>query len=218
MASLPVYDAQGKEVGKYEIAPTDLAPRISKQLLHDAVVMYQANLRQGTFKTKTRSEVAGTTKKMYRQKGTGNARAGSRRSGVRRGGGHIHAKQPRDFSYRLPRKSLQIATRMALASKLRDDQVTIVDKLAFDAPKTKSMAGILRALKLDSGSLLVATAKHDVNVYKSARNIDCVEVSPAAELNALAVLKPKRLLVTRDALDWLKNQAVSAGNSKAASA
>lgn len=218
MASLPVYDAQGKEVGKYEIAPTDLAPRISKQLLHDAVVMYQANLRQGTFKTKTRSEVAGTTKKMYRQKGTGNARAGSRRSGVRRGGGHIHAKQPRDFSYRLPRKSLQIATRMALASKLRDDQVTIVDKLAFDAPKTKSMAGILKALKLDSGSLLVATAKHDVNVYKSARNIDRVEVSPAAELNALAVLKPKRLLVTRDALDWLKSQAASAGKSKAASA
>ena len=213
MASLPVYDAQGKEVGKYDIAPTDLAPRISKQLLHDAVVMYQANLRQGTFKSKTRSEVAGTTKKMYRQKGTGNARAGSRRSGVRRGGGHIHAKQPRDFSYRLPRKALQTATRMALASKLRDDQVTIVDALAFDAPKTKSMAGILKALKLDGGSLLLATAKHDANVYKSARNIDRVEVSPAAELNALAVLKPKRLLVTRDALDWLKAQASQTGKA-----
>ena len=91
MASLPVYDRHGAEVGTYQVEPTDLAPRISKQLLHDVVVMYQANLRQGTVKTKSRSEVAGTTKKMYRQKGTGNARAGSRRSGLRRGGGHIHA-------------------------------------------------------------------------------------------------------------------------------
>ena len=93
MATLPIYDRSGAEVGKYEIDPAQLAPRISKQLLHDAVVMYQTNLRQGSAKTKTRSEVAGTTKKMYRQKGTGNARAGSRRSGIRRGGGHIHAKR-----------------------------------------------------------------------------------------------------------------------------
>ncbi len=93
MASLPIFDRSGAEVGKYEIDPAQLAPRISKQLLHDAVVMYQTNLRQGSAKTKTRAEVAGTTRKMYRQKGTGNARAGSRRSGIRRGGGHIHAKQ-----------------------------------------------------------------------------------------------------------------------------
>ena len=91
MATFAIYDRTGAEVGKYEIDPAELAPRISKQLLHDAVVMYQTNLRQGTVKTKSRSEVAGTTKKMYRQKGTGNARAGSRRSGIRRGGGHIHA-------------------------------------------------------------------------------------------------------------------------------
>jgi len=97
MVSLPVYDRTGAEVGTYEIDPAELAPRISKQLLHDVVVMYQSNRRQGTAKTKTRSEVAGSTKKMYRQKGTGNARAGSRRSGIRRGGGHIHAKRPRDW-------------------------------------------------------------------------------------------------------------------------
>ncbi len=86
MSSLTVYDRTGKSVGKYEIEPKDLAPRINKQLLHDVVVMYQSNLRQGTVRTKSRAEVAGTTKKMYRQKGTGNARAGSRRSGIRRGG------------------------------------------------------------------------------------------------------------------------------------
>src|ERR1700744_5401371 len=105
MVSLPLYDQKGNEVGKYELDPAELAPRINKQLLHDAVVMYQANQRQGTFASKGRGEVAGSTKKMYRQKGTGNARAGSRRSGVRRGGGHIFAKKPRDFGYRLSGKA-----------------------------------------------------------------------------------------------------------------
>ena len=108
MTTLPVFDRTGAEVGKYEIDPAELAPRISKQLLHDAVVMYQANLRQGSAKTKSRGEVAGTTKKMYRQKGTGNARAGSRRTNIRRGGGHTFAKRPRDFGYRLPRKALRV--------------------------------------------------------------------------------------------------------------
>src|SRR3954468_12530230 len=125
MASLPVFDRTGKEVGKYDVEPTDFAPHINKQLLHDVVVMYQSNLRLGTAKSKTRAEVAGSTKKMYRQKGTGNARAGSRRSGVRRGGGHIFAKSPRDWSYRLPRKAVQLATRMAIASKLKSEQIVV---------------------------------------------------------------------------------------------
>ncbi len=201
MASLPVYDKTGNEVGKYEIEPTDLAPRINKQLLHDVVVMYQANLRQGTFKTKSRAEVAGSTKKMYRQKGTGNARAGGRRSGVRRGGGHIFAKRPRDFSYRLPRKAVQLATRMAVASKIIDNQLVVIDQLSFAAPKTKDMSAILKALKCSGQSLLVATATHDVNVYKSARNIADVTVSPVSGLNALNVLGPRKMLVTRAALD-----------------
>jgi large subunit ribosomal protein L4 len=203
MPSLTVFDKTGKSVGKYAIEPTDLAPRINKQLLHDVVVMYQSNLRQGTAQTKSRSDVAGTTKKMYRQKGTGNARAGSRRSGIRRGGGHIFAKRPRDWTYRLPRKAVQLATRMALAAKIRDDEITVIDELKFDAPKTKDMAAILKALKI-SGSLLVTTAEHDANVYKSARNIDQVSVSPVSGLNALAVLSPKRILITTAALDALK--------------
>ena len=210
MASIPVYDKAGKEVGKYDIEPTDLAPRISKQLLHDVVVMYQSNLRQGTFKTKSRGEVAGSTKKMYRQKGTGNARAGGRRSGVRRGGGHIFAKRPRDFSYRLPRKAVQLATRMAIASKLRDNQLVVIDQLSFAAPKTKDMDAILKALKCKGDSLLVATAAHDENVYRSARNIADVTVAPVEGLNALNVLQPTKLLVTRAALDSLKKRAADA--------
>ena len=209
MATLPIYDRSGTEVGTYEIDPAQLAPRISKQLLHDAVVMYQNNLRQGSVKTKTRSEVAGTTKKMYRQKGTGNARAGSRRSGIRRGGGHIHARQPRDWSYRLPKKALRIATRMAMASRIADDEVMLIDSLAFGQPKTREMAAILKALKLSDTSLLVAVPGYDLNVYKSIRNLAGVLVLPVTELNALNVLTPKRLLMTTSALDAFREKTTT---------
>jgi len=207
MASLPIYDRSGAEVGKYEVDPAELAPRISKQLMHDVVVMYQANLRLGTVKTKGRSEVAGTTKKMYRQKGTGNARAGSRTSGIRRGGGDIHPRVPRDWSYRLTKKAIRLATRMAVASKITENQVMLIDKLSFTQPKTKEMAGILKALKLGGESLLVAVDGYDVNVYKSICNIENVSVLPVAELNALSVLRPRRLLMTTAALDAFRSKA-----------
>jgi large subunit ribosomal protein L4 len=207
MATLTVYDRTGKEVGQYEIDAQDLAPRINKQLLHDAVVMYQANLRQGSHRSRSRSEVAGSTKKMYRQKGTGNARAGSKRSGVRRGGGHIFAKRPRDYSYRLPRKATQLATRMALASKIRDHEMVVIDELNFAAPATREMAGVLKALGLAGRRTLIATESLDANVYKSARNIQQVSVSPVSDLNALTVLAPDRILVTRQALDQIKQRA-----------
>ncbi|MBL9092470.1 MAG: 50S ribosomal protein L4 [Planctomycetaceae bacterium] len=209
MASLPIYNRTGQQVGSYEIDPAAIAPKINKQLLHDVVVMYQSNQRVGTAKSKTRAEVAGSTKKMYRQKGTGNARAGSRRSPVRRGGGHTFAKRPRDWYFRLPRKAVQLATRMALASKIMSEQVVVVDELKFAAPKTKEMNAILKALKIDGGSLLVATAGYDKTVYMSARNIDRVSVSPVANLNALDILTPKKLLVTKDALDAIKQRSTA---------
>ncbi len=208
MPKLTIYDRKGKKVGTYNVEPTDFAPRINKQLLHDAVVMYQANLRQGSHQTKSRGMVAGSTKKMYRQKGTGNARAGSKRSGIRRGGGHIHRIHNRDYSYRLPRKALQQATRMALAAKVRDDELMVIDDLVFSEPRTQDMAAILRHLDCPRGqSLLVTTAKYDANVYRSARNIDGVSIAPAAEINALGVLSSRRLLVTKAALDTLLESA-----------
>src|SRR5688572_2308734 len=209
MVSLPIYNKSGAEVGKYEIDPDALAPKISQQLLHDVVVMYQANVRQGTHHTKDRSEVAGTTKKMYRQKGTGNARAGSRRAPQRRGGYHVFALRPRDYGYRLPRKAVQAATRMAIARKLQSQDVVVIDELAFSEPKTKDMAAILKALNLGGESTLVTTAALDQNVYKSARNIDRVTVSPVEGLNALAVLKPRKMLVTKAALDAIKERTVA---------
>ena len=209
MASLPIYNRTGQQVGSYDIDPAVIAPNINKQLLHDVVVMYQTNKRVGTAKTKSRAEVAGSTKKMYRQKGTGNARAGGRRSPVRRGGGHAFAKRPRDWYFRLPKKAVQLATRMALASKIISEQIVVIDELKFAAPKTKEMNGILKALKIDGMSLLLATAGYDKTVYLSARNIDRVSVSPVADLNALEILTPKRLLVTREALDAIKERSTA---------
>jgi len=204
--NLAVYDASGKQVGTYEIDPAELAPRINKQLLHDAVVMYQANRRQGSFRTKSRGEVAGTTKKMYRQKGTGNARAGSKRSGVRRGGGHIFAKRPRDFGWRMPRKALQSATRMALASRLADEEVVLVDGLSFEEPKTSVMANALQSLGVAGKTVLVSAEKHDGNLWKSARNIAGVSVSPVAELNALSILQPRAIVMTTAAIDAFRGE------------
>lgn len=197
---LPIYDKSGKQVGSYPIDTKDVAAKIVPQLLHDAVVMYQANLRQGSAKSKRRDEVAGAKKKMYRQKGTGNARAGHRRSGVRRGGGHIFAKHPQDYSYRLPRKALQAALRMAIASKINGSSVTVIDALSIEKPKTKEMAAVLQALKINT-TVLVAVESYNVNLYKSFRNIEGVRILPLSDLNAFEVLRPKKVLMTKEALD-----------------
>ena len=209
MASLPVYDRSGKEVGTYEIEPAEIAARINKQLLHDVVVMYQANKRQGTARTKSRAEVVGSTDKMYRQKGTGRARAGSRKSPIRRGGGHTFAKRPRDYSYRLPKKALRAATRMAIASRIRDREIVVIDDLSFDEPRTRDMVQVIAVLGLAGSATLITTEKYDANVYKSARNIERVSVSPVADLNALLVLSPRRMLVTKAALDAIKSRATA---------
>ncbi len=205
MVSLTVYSMTGGEVGTYEIDTEQIAGRVNKQLMHDAVVMYQANLRQGSHNTRTRSEVSGHKKKMYRQKGTGNARAGHKRTCIRRGGGVAKTVKPRDYSYRMNKKAIKLATRMAIRSKIDDGEVVVIDTLTFDGPKTKAMAAVLKALGLDGVTTLVATADLDISTYKSGRNIEGVAVQPVRELNALSVLKPKRMLVTRAALDKIKD-------------
>jgi large subunit ribosomal protein L4 len=206
MISVPVVDMAGKQVGKYEFDAADLADRISKQLLHEVVVMYEANKRQGTFKTKTRGEVAGSKKKLFKQKGTGNARAGTKRSPTRVGGGHAFAKVPRDFGYRLPKKAVRIATKMALLSKFQDGEAIVVDSLSIAEPQTKAVAALLKALGVKKQSCLLATKDHDPVVWKSARNIEQLWVSPSKELNAYDLLHQKRLIVTKDALDALRGK------------
>lgn len=210
MVTLPVYDSKGSEVGKIDVDPDAIAPKVNKQLLHDAVVMYMANLRQGTKRTRARGEVAGTTKKLYRQKGTGNARMGSKRSPQRRGGGHAMQLRPRSFYYRLPKKAIRVATKMAIASKIADGEIVVLDSLEMAEPKTGSLVSTLKALGLEGMTATVATGDYQKNVYLSSRNIPGVSVTRAADLNALVVLKPKRLVVTKDALEWIQSQAKSA--------
>jgi len=218
MATLSVYNAAGSEVGKYEIDTDQIADRVSKQLLHDVVVMYQANLRQGSHNTRTRGQVAGSTKKLYRQKGTGNARAGSKRTNVRRGGGVARTVKPRDYSYRLPKKAVKLATRMAIRSKIDDGEVVVLDELSFDSPKTSQMAQTLKSLGLEGVTTLVATSEQDVATYKSGRNIAGVSVSAVRDLNALAVLAPKRMVITKDALDKIKDGSFAGQPVSSASA
>src|SRR6478752_7557002 len=146
--TVPVLNRSGQSVGSVSIDPADFGGKISKQLLHEAVLMYRANQRAGTLSTLRRGEVAGSTKKLFRQKGTGNARAGTKRTNKRRGGGTAKGPKPRDYSYALPKQALKAATRMAVLSKIRDNAAVVVDDFGLAAIKTKDMAGILKALNL----------------------------------------------------------------------
>ena len=203
---LPVVNVKGESVGNVEIDPRDFGGKINPRLMHEAVVMYLANQRSGTHKTKTRAEVAGSTKKLFKQKGTGNARVGNKRTNKRRGGGTAKGPRPRDYSYYMPRKAIRSATRMAILSKLIDKEAIIVDSLSFAAPKTSEMVGILKAVKIGK-SVLLTTAAHDANVYKSGRNIAGVEVLAAGDLNTYMVLRQRTLLLTKDAFELLRSKA-----------
>jgi large subunit ribosomal protein L4 len=186
-------------VDKVSIDETVLGGAVRYALLKQAVVRHQANQRVGTVKTKSRGMVAGSSKKLYRQKGTGNARMGNRRTGVRVGGGMIFGKVPRDFSQRMPRKQRRAARDSAVLAKLRKNNVVVVDALAFDKPKTKNFAGVLKNLKIDR-SCLVAISQYDENIYKSVRNVPKVAVLPVADLNAGDICTHQRMLFTKDAL------------------
>ena len=160
--------------------------------------MYHANKRVGTAATKSRGMVKGTTKKMYRQKGTGNARAGSIRTVIRRGGGVAFAKVNRDFSKNMPKKQRRLAMRSAILAKLLSKSLVIVDQLEFAQPKTKDFAKLLGNLKIDR-SCLVATPQKDDNLYKSARNVPKVDVILVSDLNAGDICNKQKMLFTKDA-------------------
>jgi large subunit ribosomal protein L4 len=205
---LNVVNGQGQNVGTVEVDSAEFGGRINKQLLHEVVVMYLANQRAGTHSTLRRGEVAGSTKKLFRQKGTGNARVGTKRTNKRRGGGTAKGPKPRDYEYHLPKKAVRAATRMAILSRLQDQEAIIIDGLKFAEIKTKQMADVLKNLMLDKTTCLVGIAPAEVDgnktVYMSARNLRGVAVSPTTAFNAYEVLRPKRLLLTRAALEELR--------------
>lgn len=206
MVSIPIVDKTGKTVGQYEVDTNEIADRISQQLLHDAVVMYQANQRQGSVKTKGRSDVAGSKKKMYRQKGTGNARAGHRRSNIRVGGGRSFAIDNPNWGYRMNKKALKMATRMALASKINDGEIVILDDFSVEAPKTREFTSVLKNVGLEGVTTFFAIPGYDINIYKSVRNVTGASVKPVLEMNALDILRPKSMLITRAALDAFRGK------------
>jgi large subunit ribosomal protein L4 len=147
MLTVPIYNPAGEKVGEESIDPADFGGEVNKQLLHDVVLMHLANRRVGTVNTRGRADVAGSGKKLFRQKGTGNARAGSKRTNKRKGGGVAFARRNRDYRYALPKKAVRAAIRMALLSKFQDGQAIVIDGLAQQAPKTKAFAQALRSIR-----------------------------------------------------------------------
>ena len=206
MINVPVVNMAGESVGTYEFDPAELAKGINKQMLHDVCVMYAVTQGVGTVRTKARGEVAGSTKKLFKQKGTGNARAGTKRSPTRRHGGHAFAKRPKDWSYRMPRKMLQAATRMALLSKFQDGEAVVLSELKLPEQKTKVVAGVLKALGVSEQTCLLAIKEHDPVVWKCSRNIESLWVSPGSNLNAYDLLHQKRLVITREAMDEIRSR------------
>lgn len=215
MIDLAVFNTSGQQVDTLKVDEAVLGGCVRYALLKQAIVMYHANKRVGTATTKSRGVVAGSTKKVYRQKGTGNARMGTRRAGGKRvGGGTTFAKKPRDFSQTMPKQQRKLARDSAVLAKLRSQSVLVVDGLALDKPKTKDFAGVLKNLKIDS-SCLVATREYDENVYRSARNIRKVDVLPVADLNAAVIVNHKQMLFTKDAIVSFLDRSTAGGEQKA---
>jgi large subunit ribosomal protein L4 len=205
--TLNVYNVEGQAVGTVQFDPGELGGKVNKQLLHEVVLMYLANQRAGTHSTLRRGEVAGSTKKLFRQKGTGNARVGTKRTNKRRGGGTAKGPKPRDYEYHLPLKAVRAATRMAILSKLQDQEAIIVDELKLPEIKTKRVAEIFDTLGLTGHTALLGLGASEIDakktVYLSARNMKGVEIHPASQFNAYAILRPKRLVLTKAAVNEL---------------
>jgi large subunit ribosomal protein L4 len=196
---VPVYSLSGEVVKHIEISDRVFAVPFNQAVVHQAVIRQRANARQGTASTKTRSQVTGSGRKLFRQKHTGLARAGSRRSPLRRGGGIVFGPKPRSYRQEMPKKMRQLALRCALSAKARDEELMVLEELKFDQPQTKQMAGILAALGVDSSALIV-TSEPEENVVKSSRNLAGIKTIPANILNVVDILSYKMLLMTEAAV------------------
>jgi large subunit ribosomal protein L4 len=197
---VPVYNIGGEIVKNIEINDSVFAVPFNDAIVHQAMIRQRADMRQGTHDTKTRGEVAGSRKKMFAQKHTGEARAGDKRSPTRRHGGVAFGPHPRDYTKEMPKKMRQLALRCLLSNKASEEGgLKVLDQLAFEAPKTKDMVKLLDSLKLSSTTLVV-TASAEPNVVKSARNIPGVKTLPANILNVLDLLSFDTLVMTEDAV------------------
>ena len=196
---VPVYNLTGEEVRQIEISDNVFGVPFNEAVVHQVMVGLQANARQGTASAKSRGEVAGSTRKLYRQKGTGNARAGSKKSPTRRGGGVTFGPKPRDYRQAIPKKLRRLALKCILSSKAGEGDLKIIDAFDFTEPKTKKMIETLATLGIESSALIV-TQKPEEYVIKSSRNIPEVITTPASVLNILDILSHKTLLMTEAAV------------------
>lgn len=205
MLQVPVYNMNGEKVRDLQIDEATFGSQVNVDLVKQAVVTYHANKRQGSAKTKSRGEVAGHRTKMYRQKGTGNARHGTRQAPILRGGGHTFAKQPRDFTKTFPKKMRRAALRSAILAKLLGNDLCVVEGLKVEGPKTKTMVGLLKNLGINRKCIL-ALEERNKDIYLSSRNIQDLMVRITAELNAYDVATRTKMIVTAEAMEQLCQQ------------
>ena len=202
MPKVAVFNREGKQVGELELNDAIFGVEVNQDLMHKVVVSQLANARQGTVATRSRGMVRGGGRKPWRQKGTGRARQGSIRSPQWVGGGVVFGPQPREYSYRLPKKARRAALKSALSAKAAAGNIVVLDQLKVDEPKTKVMVNMLKAL--DVQKPLVVTAEWDRNVELSTRNIPGAVVAKSVGLNVYDILNSQKLVMTKDAVTKLE--------------
>ncbi|MCQ6281444.1 50S ribosomal protein L4 [Bacillus sp. EB600] len=200
MPKVALLNQSGSQVGEIELNESVFGIEPNQHVLFEAIVMQRASLRQGTHKVKGRSEVSGGGRKPWRQKGTGRARQGSIRSPQWRGGGTVFGPVPRSYSYKLPKKVRRLAIKSALSSKVLEENILVLESLAFESPKTKDFKAVLNGLSVDKKALIV-TADLEENVALSARNIPGVTVVTADGINVLDVVSHDKLIMTKAAVE-----------------
>lgn len=200
MVKLAVFREDGSQQGDVEVDTSVLGETPNLSLIKQAVVMYQANLRQGTHKTKTRAEIIGSMHKMWKQKGTGRARVGTFKVPHWRGGGHAFALKPRDYRKDMPKKARDAALRSALLSKILDKEIVVVDGIKFDKAQTKRASKMINNLKL-AGSVIYVAEAFNKELMLSFRNLERARITPVADLNTLDVMNCKHLVIDKKGLE-----------------
>ena len=199
---LAVYNQQGQETGRKVILNDEVFAIVpSEHALYLDVKQYLANHRQGTHKSKERSEVSGSTRKLHKQKGGGGSRIGDINSPVLVGGGRVFGPRPRDYRFKLNKKLKNLARKSALTVKVQENQIVIVEDFTFEAPKTKDFVNVTRNLKLEGKKVLLVSAEANENVYLSARNVPGAKVMRASDINTYALLDNKGIILTESGLD-----------------
>ncbi|ASN03681.1 50S ribosomal protein L4 [Virgibacillus necropolis] len=200
MPKIALLKQDGSQAGEVELNDSVFGIEPNEHVLHDAVVMQRASMRQGTHAVKNRSDVRGGGRKPWRQKGTGRARQGSIRSPQWVGGGVVFGPTPRSYSYKLPKKVRRLALQSAYSSKVKEENLVVLENIAFDAPKTKEVVNMLSVLKVDT-KVLIVTAEKDENVIRSANNLQSVKVLTVEQVNVLDLLMHDKLILTKDAAE-----------------